>query len=161
MIREYKDSDFEALRRCFSLLQDYERDFEPLRLPADEMADAYLAELFKQMEKHRGKIFVAIAESESGDAEVVAGYISLLGKLEFDPDLNQPTWIAYITDLIVLPEYRKGGVAQQLMKVGDDYARSQGAKSITLNVLADNKMARRFYEKEGYRDYQLRLIKEL
>lgn len=159
MIREYKDSDFDELRRLFSLLQDYERDIEPLRLPADQMVDAYMAELFKQMEKYQGKIYLSVIHE--GTEEQVTGYISLYGRQEFDDDLNHPAWIGYVTDLIVVPEHRKSGAAQELMKAAEDYARSCGAIALTLNVLGDNKPARRFYEKSGFKDYQLRLRKDL
>lgn len=159
MIREYRDSDFEALHRCFCLLQDYERDFEPLRLPADQMADAYLADIFEKMEKYNGKIFLAIADDT--EQECVAGYISLLARMGFDPELNHQCWIAYITDLIVLPEHRKGGTGQQLIQAAEDYARSQNASAVFLNVLAENNLARRFYEKEGFKEYDLRLRKNL
>lgn len=47
------------------------------------------------------------------------------------------------------------------MKAAEDYARSCGAIALTLNVLGDNKPARRFYEKSGFKDYQLRLRKDL
>ncbi|MBX9571181.1 MAG: GNAT family N-acetyltransferase [Candidatus Obscuribacterales bacterium] len=159
MIREYKDSDFEALHRCFCLLQDYERDFEPLRLPADQMADAYLKNIFEKIERYKGKIFIAVADDV--EPEEIAGYISLLGRMEFDSDLNYTAWIAYVTDLIVLPEHRKGGTGQKLIKAAEDYAREQGSSALFLNVLAENKLARTFYEKEGFKEYDLRLRKEL
>lgn len=160
MIREYKNSDFDELRRLFSLLQDYERDIEPLRLPADQMVDTYMAELFRQMEKYQGKIYLSVLDLDTAQ-EQVTGYISMFGKQEFDDDLNQPTWIAYVTDLIVVPEHRKSGAAQELMNAAEQWARSCGAIALTLNVLADNLPARRFYEKTGFKDYQLRLRKDL
>jgi ribosomal protein S18 acetylase RimI-like enzyme len=57
-----------------------------------------------------------------------------------------------IQALAVLPEARRQGIATRLMESAADQARSKGLKRIVLDVLVENKDARRFYERVGFRE---------
>jgi ribosomal protein S18 acetylase RimI-like enzyme len=57
-----------------------------------------------------------------------------------------------IQALATLPAARRQGVATQLMESAVDQARSNGLKRIVLDVLIENKDARRFYERLGFRE---------
>ena len=52
--------------------------------------------------------------------------------------------------LAVLPEMRRQGIATQLMEFAADQARSKGLRRLVLDVLAENEVARRFYEHVGF-----------
>lgn len=157
-IRNYEEQDYNAVKRCFSILQDYEREFEPLRMPSAEMADVYLANIFSLMQKHGGKIFLSVLEDSP---EQITGFICVLGNMDFDPELNCPAKSAYVTDLVVDPSYRKMGAAQALMRKAEEYAKNCGAIALFLEVLAGNHLAREFYTGQNYGEYQLRLRKDL
>jgi hypothetical protein len=62
LIREYDPTtDYPALRTCFIELQAWEQSFEP-GLPApEEVADPYLAEVFRNCAESSGRIFLAEA----------------------------------------------------------------------------------------------------
>ncbi len=53
-------------------------------------------------------------------------------------------WLGH---LYVAPEHRRKGIAETLVRAAADWARSQGAESLELNVFASNAPARRLYEK--------------
>ena len=67
----------------------------------------------------------------------------------------------HISDIIVAPEGEGRGVGKALMKAGEDWARSQGFKWLTLNVFGKNERARKLYEKIGYGEDMIRYLKEL
>lgn len=56
-----------------------------------------------------------------------------------------------LTRLYVDPEQRRGGVGQQLLGNALDFAQRSGARSMLVNVFADNAIGRAFYEREGFR----------
>jgi ribosomal-protein-alanine N-acetyltransferase len=57
---------------------------------------------------------------------------------------------AYIVTLDVAPEWRRKGLAGELMSEVEARASAQGARRIQLHVFAGNNPAIRFYERLGY-----------
>ena len=56
----------------------------------------------------------------------------------------------YITNVAVRPEYRRQGVASQLLEVFARFAQGWGLAFLSLEVRASNTAARALYEKHGY-----------
>jgi ribosomal protein S18 acetylase RimI-like enzyme len=56
----------------------------------------------------------------------------------------------YLSNLAVQTEYRRHGVAQQLLKASEQTARDWGFDNIYLHVLENNHSARRLYRRAGY-----------
>ena len=61
----------------------------------------------------------------------------------------------YLSNLAVHPEYRRQGVAQQLLNNCEDTAREWGFSEIYLHVLENNHGARQLYYQAGYRLQQI------
>lgn len=57
----------------------------------------------------------------------------------------------YLSNLAVLADYRRQGIAQQLLHTSERIARDWGYQEIYLHVLENNHRARRLYWKAGYR----------
>ena len=55
-----------------------------------------------------------------------------------------------IGNVAVLPDYRRRGIARQLVQAAVDYARRRGAPAVTLDVLDGNVPAYRLYESLGF-----------
>jgi ribosomal protein S18 acetylase RimI-like enzyme len=64
---------------------------------------------------------------------------------------NTDRWI--IGNVSVLPEYRRRGIARQLVEACIEYARTRGAKSLVLQVLDGNVPAYKLYEDLGFETY--------
>ncbi len=69
---------------------------------------------------------------------------------------GSPTWewpqsFMAIVDLVVLPDSRGQGVGEALMRAVEDEARERGVAALDLMVAAPNEVARRFYERIGFR----------
>ncbi len=67
------------------------------------------------------------------------------------------TWIlddeAQITNVAVLPEYRKKGVGSKIMEELIREAKNRGAVRMTLEVRPSNSQAIALYQKFGFKDY--------
>ena len=58
---------------------------------------------------------------------------------------------AHITNISVLPDYQKRGIGTYLLGLMLAQAKSAGCRAVSLEVLADNKVARRLYERFGFK----------
>lgn len=90
---------------------------------------------------------VLVAEEADG---VLSGYIHLenYDTLYFPHMKN-------ILGLIVLPEYRKGGIASALLAEAEDWAKATGAAGIRLDSGAERAPAHACYRKAGYTERKL------
>ncbi|MFB0558266.1 MAG: GNAT family N-acetyltransferase [Candidatus Bathyarchaeia archaeon] len=59
--------------------------------------------------------------------------------------------LVWIYNLHVVPEYRRSGLARQLLAKAEEWTRQQGLNSIGLHVVDFNTAARCLYESSGYR----------
>jgi ribosomal protein S18 acetylase RimI-like enzyme len=57
-----------------------------------------------------------------------------------------------VQDLFVVPRRRGEGIASELSRAAERLARERGHARISLGFSIDNDVARRLYEKLGYRD---------
>jgi len=156
-IRDYDAArDAAAVRRCFVELQDFERALEPDLPPGAEVASAYLALLFERCARWRGRIFVAAHE----DGRVV-GFAAVQAAVPQEEPDDPPGCYALLSDLVVLPEARRGGLGRALLDRAEAYARAEGAPVLSLSVLARNAAARSLYAAAGFRERFLQLEKRL
>jgi len=76
----------------------------------------------------------------------VIGY--LIAELERSPDDAAP--VGHLLDLAVAPDCRRAGVATKLLRKFSHLCQQASATRICLEVRADNRVAIRFYEKNGF-----------
>lgn len=90
--------------------------------------------LAEEIENPNARFFVALC------GEQVAGYIgahNIVGEV-------------YITNVAVAPDYRRQGVATQLIERLVEISRAENAEFITLEVRENNTSAQALYEKQGF-----------
>jgi ribosomal protein S18 acetylase RimI-like enzyme len=154
MIREYEPSRHRGqLRACVVELQDFERGLEPTLPKGEAMADRYLAHMLDRCAGAAGRIFVA---EEDG---AVVGFVGVLARVVPEPDEAQA--YAYVSDLVVLPAYRRRGIGRALLERAEAYARGEGARVLRVGVLAKNEAAAGLYRSLGFGDYTIQLNKPL
>lgn len=154
MIREYDSMrDRKPLRSCVVELQDFERGLEPTLPKGEVMADRYLAHMLRRCDEALGRVFVA---EEDG---TVVGFVGVLGRVIPEPDESQT--YAYVSDLVVMPAYRRRGLGRALLERAAAYACDTGARTLRVGVLARNEGAARLYRSLGFGDYTLQLNKPL
>jgi ribosomal protein S18 acetylase RimI-like enzyme len=156
MIRDYEPAHHrDQVRSCIVELQEFERALEPSLPRGEDMADAYLTFLLDRCSKTAGRVVVAETDHR------VVGFIALLARVvPEEPDEGQTPY-AYISDLVVLPRYRRRGVGRALLERAEALARSSGARVLRVGVLAKNESAARLYRVAGFSDYQRQLAKRL
>lgn len=154
MIREYEPSRHRGqLRACVVELQDFERGLEPTLPKGETMADRYLAHVLDRCAGGAGRIFVSEEEG------AVVGFVGVLARVVPEPDETQA--YAYVSDLVVLPAYRRRGIGRALLERAEAYARGEGARALRVGVLAKNEAAARLYRSLGFGDYTIQLNKPL
>jgi ribosomal-protein-alanine N-acetyltransferase len=60
-----------------------------------------------------------------------------------------------ISNVAVYPEYRRRGLARQLLETALDWVRSQGGRKVFLQVRVDNEGARQLYRSFGFSSYHV------
>ena len=152
-IRKATESDRSAILEGFNALQAYERSMEPNRADPADIAETYLRDLFADCKE--GKAEILVAEIDVG----VVGWVGVVPRHISDDILDHDREFAYITDLIVLKEYRGQGIGHRLLAAAEEYVASQGAGRLRVGVLAANAAAHRLYRTVGFRDYEVILEK--
>lgn len=155
VIRTYRLEDAAEVERCFIELQDYERNIEPLRAEGKAVFRKYLEFMFAQVEKTSGVVFVTEVDGR------IVGFVSVWARVPENEAINAPGEYAYVSDLVVLPEFRGRQLGFKLLQAAEDYAVRQGATRLVIGVLARNRVARRLYERFGFEESQVNMSKSL
>lgn len=90
------------------------------------------------------------------DNQVIKGWIGIGRSYNFYTEKMQ----GIILELYVLPQYRRKGIAEKLLKDASDRLRKTGLKKIQLNVYSGNS-AKHLYEKFGFYDISTMMEKDL
>jgi len=103
-----------------------------------------------------GEVLVARGDVEgSGN---VAGFVSFgLETKRYDHDVQR----GVVYNLYVRPEYRNDGLGRKLLTEAERTLAEEGVDLVSLQAMADNEAARRFYERQGYRPHRVELEKPL
>jgi ribosomal protein S18 acetylase RimI-like enzyme len=109
------------------------------RQPSDvARARAFLAERFRH---HESIIFLALDDSGAavGFTQLYPVFSSVSCTRKY-----------LLNDLFVVPAARRSGAARKLLVTAADFARAQGAASLSLSTGVDNAAAQRLYESLGW-----------
>ena len=118
------------------------------------------------MERHREQAAEWLAQLRAGnrmtwvyetDGQFV-GEISLV-HTHPDPDYTVPGRRAYLSRLVVKPEYRRRGIGRTLVRFAAEKAGELGYRELSIGVDLDNYPALRLYAEEGF-DRILRVDKD-
>ena len=124
---------------------------EKQRLPGAECAEDYFNDLLKE---HNPHILVAIENDK------VVGLCSVI--IEHEKNFISPiNDYAYITDVVVAKNYRKKGIASELVSAIENWVRSKNIKFILATVLTKNNPSEQLFTRNGFRKYEMELLKEL
>jgi len=97
---------------------------------------------------------IFIAEDDQG---VALGFIHLQSGKDYYYHEDH----GHIADLIVAPEGEGRGIGRVLIEKGEEWARSQGFRWLTVSVFAQNLRAREVYQRLGYGEDIMKYVKEL
>ncbi len=155
-IREYSPDDREKLRQLVLHLHEAVRRFDPDLALGEDFLDRYFEQLLAKQAGTAGAVF--LAEADDG---ALLGYVVLYGRLHPPMADERADAYAWVAELYVLQSHRSQGLGETLLARAEDHARTLGVYKIELSVVAENKAARRFYQRLGYRDRSLTMSKRL
>jgi len=95
-----------------------------------------------------------VAEDEKG---IPLGFIQLQAGVDYYNHQKH----GHIANLIVAGEGEGRGIGRLLMEKGEEWARAQGYRWLTLSVFAQNVRAREVYRRLGYGEDIMKYVKEL
>ncbi|MFW5703969.1 MAG: GNAT family N-acetyltransferase [Patescibacteria group bacterium] len=152
-IREYTQEDVTNLEDLLVELQQFEQFIDSDRLEGLEMAKDYLDELLSKTAKQKGKLFVV--EIDEGIVGMIVIYIE---KNYRTPLVDIENYV-FISDLILLPEFRQEHIAKDLLEKAHEFAKEHGLKTIMARVFMNHKELQPVYHRHGFKDYEV-LVKK-
>jgi ribosomal protein S18 acetylase RimI-like enzyme len=139
-IRQATDSDLDAMRDLWEAFEA-ELDGPGFRHETWEEGRAALEE-----DLHNGVVLIA---EEGGEAVGFA-----------DVSFERPR-IAWLESIYVSPDHRRRGLARTLLAEVAERCREHGSGHLGLDVLAENRYARSFYERLGFFEYGVKMAAPL
>jgi ribosomal protein S18 acetylase RimI-like enzyme len=155
VIRPYRDADLPAFEHCVAVMQDAERVIDPALPPGSEVAAAYSAQVRDRCAAPDGAILVAEHNAE------VAGFVAVLAHVPPEDLDEAPGTHALVSDLVVLPRFRRLGIGAALLRAAEAHARERGARLVRVAVLAGNATAEALYVRAGYTPWLVTMRKQL
>ena len=133
LVRQATVHDLDAVAPLFDAYRQF------YRRPADlQCARAFLAERFRH---HESIVFLAF--DADGNAIGFTQLYPLFSSVS-------ATRKYLLNDLYVVPQSRRGGAARRLIGAAAQFARANGAASMSLSTAVDNGAAQRLYESLGW-----------
>ncbi|MFA5303674.1 MAG: GNAT family N-acetyltransferase [Candidatus Nanoarchaeia archaeon] len=159
LFKKYEESDFNNFVKCMEGLQDYIIGLDSLRIlrKSENYGKAYTQNIIKKISKHEGIIILAYEQKK------IVGCIAGIIEKQTKDDLLEciPMKDGRVLELFVSNEIRNKGIGKKLMKKVEDYFKRKKCDAIRIEVFEPNLLARKFYEKIGYAERIIDLIKKL
>lgn len=157
-IRQYRETDREALVACLGELQQYIASLDELkrvRLSADFDGEAYVSRLLEKVQERQGAIYLA-----DDGGRIVGCIAGIIPETTKDDALEgYPSKDGKILELYVQPAYRGQKIGQSLMQAMEQYFQKNGCIGCHVDCFAPNVNAHEFYLSLGYVDRLIALLK--
>lgn len=140
-------------------LQDYLVQIDPLqlRIRSSKFGKIYTENLFKKINKYNGIIY--IAKDKKSIVGMVAGIIEEFTKNDEIEIVHLK--FARVEELIVNEKYRGKKIGSLLMDKIEKYFKNQKCDYIYVKVFEPNKKTHKLYEKLGYQDRMVDMMKKI
>ena len=149
-IRKARKEDMKAVQDLRYKLSKYEKEIG-LNIAVPEWGYTEVGE--RDYNYFLNKQFIYVAE----DNQKIVGFITgeILSKKEW-----YTVQLGTINNLFVLEEYRGKGIGKKLMETMMDAFKEKGINNFELYALNNNENALKFYEKLGFRKYNVQMLYE-
>lgn len=157
-IVDYADKYNEAIKDLLVELQKYisEIDKEHYNILTEEYREKYFEKTLKAVNKYAGKIFLA---KENGSiVGLIVGVIN--NENEDTYDFRAPKR-GRVTEFVVTKDFQSKGIGQQLLNKMERYFKLVGCQGILIDVFSYNGNAQQFYDKNGYFNRNIEIMKKI
>jgi ribosomal protein S18 acetylase RimI-like enzyme len=151
-IREATEDDIESLSEMwYSLASGMEQysEINELKDTAKEDSEEGFSKLFQDedttiflLESERKAVGFMVLQEHEHPSRTYEKYVSIL-------------------DLFVKKDYRSQDHGTKMMEKAEKHAEQQGCDHLKVSAEVENNEARKFYEKNGYKEKQIKYVKEL
>jgi ribosomal protein S18 acetylase RimI-like enzyme len=149
-LRPARAKDVPALVPLLLRLKRLNEEFDPLLKVRDDAEAQARTVLAAQLDDP--KSVVLAAEGVGPDKDKVVGFVRAVVR---ERPFYTPEFEGVITDIYLLPLYRRHGVGEYLLKEISSALKAKGAGVVVAEFPAQNEIAIRFYAKRGFRPIQL------
>ncbi len=147
VVREVRDSEFgrslEIIRCAFQTVAE---DFHLTEENCPAHPAFMTMEQFRDMKRRGLKLFGLFVD----DAQV--GFVAV------EPNASGEYWLE---KLAVLPSCRHGGYGRKLVQQALDYARGQGAAAVSLGMMDEHTVLKKWYQRLGFAEKSTRKFPDL
>ena len=159
VIREFQQEEAPFLESLMKEFGHYISSIDPLKRVYHKQGGAkfFLDKMIKETGDNNGKVFVALNKNKI--VGFIGGYIKSQSKEELMETIKAIP--GYVSELFVQEKFRDRGIGLGLMNKIEKYFISQGCDIIRTVVFSPNKPARSLYEKLGFHERDISLIKVL
>lgn len=157
--REYNDTDKPQLLELSKKLAEFGKLIDPMNRIQNSpgFAEMDIDETLGNVAKYQGKILLAVDdESIIGFAIGVIWKQSEKNKLEIGKHV-----LGEVLDLFIEESYRSKGIGSQMLSMMEEYFKEKGCDSIFISMFAPNKNAHAVYEKFGFVDRSIGMLKTI
>ena len=156
MIIDYSELYKEDVKNLLLELQEHIHSVDPegYNIVGVNYREMSFLDTMEDVKKYNGKIMLYVENDE-----VLGMVIGLINNdIEETYNFRAPKR-GRISELVVKKDVRSKGIGSMLLKSMEDYLHSVGCESILIGVFAYNNEAVKFYEKNGYHNRMLDMIK--
>lgn len=156
MIIDYSELYKEDVKNLLLELQEHIHSVDPegYNIVGVNYREMSFLDTMEDVKKYNGKIMLYVENDE------VLGMVIGLINNDTEETYNFRTpKRGRISELVVKKDVRSKGIGSMLLKSMEDYLHSVGCESILIGVFAYNNEAVKFYEKNGYHNRMLDMIK--
>jgi len=146
MIRPFQLNEIQHLERLHTALcldPDVEEDI----IVNEENTQKWRKQLLDFHKEDKNQILIAEIDGE------IVGYILFYNPINERFGFKTKHCFGGIIELYVMPEFRRRGVATQLIQRCVGYLKSKGALDVRVDVLMRNKKAMNLYRRLGFKDW--------
>lgn len=155
-IRPYQEQDKSRIVQLFQDFQTYLADLDPMGLIQvdPQYGSLKVEELMTQLSEE--DVFL-IAQEDS----VIVGCV--LVSVHTTNNIEKIEWsvekYGEVKELFVDIEYRSKGIGKELVQAAEEYVKEKGCDAMFIEVFLPNTLAKKFYEKIGYSERSVEMIK--
>ena len=158
-IREYTEGDRAQILQLMKEFNTYFQDIDPWYVLSynRNSAEMYTQRMIHDTANHDGKLYVAEVDGQ------IVGFVQGSMHIQTPEEIQERGHVISgdIKELFVTKTYRGKKIGQQLMQVIENYFMAKHCQQLSLDVFAPNMLARDFYQKNGFTERALILVKRL